>query len=310
MKKIIRSRIKEFFPTELLIEFNKILYMDVNTRERGDIVKKKMSDFGIDFSPIGSGTNRIGVQIGDTVFKIALDDHGKTDNQREFKYTDKLQPFVIRVYECLPDGLIAACEPFTLISETEFEESKEEIFDILNRISKHFFIGDIGYTTKNWQNWGRRKTDHHIGILDFAYIYTVDYSLFRCDCPSQPFLRYDENYINLICPVCGKVWTFGQIRKRLSRKQEKAEIGDITKLSYNIHGPSEIVDVNLNYTISLYDDYKKQEKMTKKQLEKKKNKEALERLKERETHTIDEFEVDDPTSFEELMKMLDEKYQK
>lgn len=309
MKKIIRSRIKENFPTELLIEFNKILYSDLNTKERGDLVKSKMTEYGIKFNPIGSGTNRIGIQIGDTVFKIGLDDQGKTDNQREFKYTDKLQPFVIRVYECLPDGLIAACEPFILISEKEFELSEKEIFEILELISKNFFIGDIGYTTKNWQNWGRRKSDHKIGILDFAYIYTVGYDIFRCDCESRAFLQYDKNYINLICPACGKTWTFGQIRKRVSRRQEKAEIGDITKLSYNIHGPSEIVDVNHDYTISLYDDYKKQEKITKKQEAKEKNREALRRLKEQEEHTIDEFEIDDPTSFTELIEMMNKRYE-
>lgn len=295
---------------KLLIEFNEVLYMDVNTRERGDIIKEKMKEYGVNFLPVGSGTNRIGIQIEDTVFKIALDDHGKTDNQREFKYTDKLQPFVIRVYECLPDGLIAACEPFTLISEGEFkgDDTRKEIFDILERISKHFFIGDIGYTVKNYQNWGRRKTDHHIGILDFAYIYTVDYNLFRCDCPSRSFLQYDENYIDLFCPICKKKWTFGQIRRRLNRKQEKEEIGDISKLSYNIHNEKEIVDVNPNYTISLYDDYKKQEKISKKKAEKIKNKEALRRIKEREEHSIDEIDVDVPDTFDDIIKQMYEEY--
>ena len=308
MKKKLTSRIKRIFPTQLLIDFNEIMYTDVTNEERGKLVKQRLRDYGIDFFPLGSGTNRLGIQIEDAVYKIALDRHGTIDNRREFKYTDRLQPYVIKVYETTVDGLVASCEPYTIISAEEFTESEAEIRQILKEISKHFFIGDIGFNLKNYVNWGRSKVTGKIGILDFAYVYTVSYNVFRCDCPSRPFLAFDSNYDKLICPECGKSWTFGEVRKRISKKNEADEIGDMRSLSYNLHLPVEVLDENKNYTISLYNTAEQQERYNKKRMEKIRNREIIEKMEQREQQSFNEFEPDEATSFEELMKLINERY--
>ena len=305
MNKLIRSRIKEIFSVDLLIELNYVTYMDINNKQKGDEVQKILKDKGIKFLPLGSGTNRLGIQIDDTVYKIALDKHGMIDNKREFKYTDKLQPYVIKVYECTPDGMVMACEPFSPLSEVEMKESRDEMIEILSKIAKHFFIGDIGFNTDNYANWGRRKTDKSLGILDFAYIYSVDYNTFRCNqCVERGFLKYDKNYVNLICPHCGAEYTFGAIRRRITRKDESREIGDIRELSYNITSPVEVVKENRDYTISLYGQIMdEREKTDKKKLEKIRNRKIAEELDK--VRPFDEFEVEDPTSFNELISQIE-----
>lgn len=304
--KVIRSRILEIFSVELLIELNYITYMDINNKQKGDEVKNKLKEYGIKFLPLGSGTNRLGLQIEDAVYKIALDKHGMIDNKREFKYTDKLQPYVIKVYECTPDGLVMACEPFSPLSEIEMVESREEMLEILGKISKHFFIGDIGCNKDNYANWGRRKTDKRLGILDFAYIYSVDYNTFRCNqCEARGFLRYDKNYVNLICPHCGAEYTFGQIRRRITKNDEAREIGDITKISYNLTKSLQVVQENRDYTISLYGQIMdEKEKLDEKEARKKRNREIIKKLDK--PVSFDEFEPDDPTSFNEIVRMIEE----
>lgn len=308
MNRKIRSRIHQIFSTEVLIDLMYVTYMELNNKERGDEIQRRLKEHGIKFLSLGSGTNRLGIQIEDTVFKIALDNHGMIDNKREFKYTDKLQPYVIKVYECTPDGLVMACEPFSPLSKDDMTRYKDEMLEILAKISRHFFIGDIGYNSDNYANWGIRKTDKKLGILDFAYIYTVNYNIFSCDnCESRSFLKYDKNYINLVCPACGTNYTFGQIRKRISKKVEKEEIGDITSLSYNITKPVEIVQENRDYTISLYaDEMREMEESNLKTERKKRNREIIELIDHSSNQSFDEYEVDDPTSFKEILQMIDD----
>lgn len=306
MKKVLQSKLKRLFPIELLIDLNYITYTDNNNTRKGKMIEEKLVEYKIDFLKLGSGTNRIGIQIEDFIVKIALDTHGKMDNRREFKYTDKLQPFVIKVYECLLDGLIITCEALTLISEEEFTAAKSEIIPILSNISKNFFIGDIGFDSKNYANWGRRKSDKSLCILDFAYVYSVGYQTFTCTCElSQPFLRYDQNYVYLICPVCGRKWAFGEIRKRISKQSEAAEVGNVGDISYNLRNSTEVVDENPNYTISLYNEsMKKEEERKEKDDKKRRNREIIEKIDRVNTCGLDEFAPDDPTSFEELIARL------
>lgn len=307
MKKILYSKIKDIFSVDLMIELNAITYADATNKEKGDMIIDILRSHNINSLPLGSGTNRIGLQIGDSVFKIALDHHGKIDNKREFKYTDKLQPYVIKVYECLTDGLITSCEPYIPISLSEMEDEKDEILAILRDISKNFFIGDIGFNKDNYKNWGRRKTDKKIGILDFAYIYSVSYQTFRCTCEAKSFLKYDKNYVDLICPSCGERFPFGIIRRRISKKDEAEEIGNLEESSYVLHGPTEIVEENKNYTISLYDDPNEKDTIDRKHLLKMKNKEINRRLDGK--IKFNERELDSPDTFEDLVKSLDKKIQ-
>ena len=306
MKTQLISKIHQTFTPEQLVELCAITYQPATNYEKVIMIENVLENkFHIPFLKLGSGTNRYGVQIGDMVFKIALDEHGKIDNMREYTYTDKLQPYVIKCYECTPDGLVMVCEPFSPISEKEFLSLKNEIIPILKELSKNFFIGDIGFTTKNNANWGRRKSDGQLGILDFAYCYSTSYKTFCCTCASEPFLQYDENFNDLICPICQKKWSFRDVRKRISRKNQLEEIGDIRKLGYNLTSEFEIVEKHSEYTISLYaEEEKKKEKRNERKERKRRNREILRRMNSKEKSRYDEYDIDSPTTFDELIAKM------
>ena len=274
----LKSKIKKFFPMECLQDLFAITYSACTNEEKGRLVEYTLDKYEIKAFLLGHGTNRIGIQIEDTVFKIALDEHGKTDNKREFKYTDKLQPYVIKVYECLQDGLIEACEPVIPMDKNEFVSNKNTVLHILSKFEEKFFIGDVGYDpNKNYANWGFRKSDGQVVVLDFAYIYSSSYQMFRCNsCEAGSVLIYDEGYNGLVCPSCGKKYTFAQIRKRISKQDEKNEIGDLFHNNYVIHSPEEEVVEHYEYTYSEY--YEMHEEQRKKE-EKKARKKFVKELR-------------------------------
>lgn len=229
-----RSLINEYFSKELMLEITKItLISDADNNAKGVMIRDLLTKNGIPQQPLGSGTNRIGVLIDGYAVKIALDNEGKIDNRKEFLYTKELYPYVVKVYECVPSGLIAVTEYVEIFKLEDFHVYREEMEEILETISKMFLIGDVGITARNYVNWGKRNDDT-ICILDFAYVYSVKYSVFTCSCNDTALLKYDKNYDNLICPYCGRKYTFGEIRRRITRKQHEDEIGDIRRLGYNL----------------------------------------------------------------------------
>ena len=218
-----RSLILQYFTPDLLTKLWLITKTSgASNNEKGQLVKETLRENNVAFSPLGSGTNRLGILIDGYSFKIALDEDGMIDNRREFLYTTKLQPYVIKVYEISPMGLIAVSEYFTLFTYDDYREHAEEMKDILKIVSRSFLIGDVGVTGKNYVNWGFRE-DGTIGMLDFAYIYSVDYKLFTCSCSDDAILVYDDDFVKLVCPQCGRKYTFGSIRKKVTKKQQEEE---------------------------------------------------------------------------------------
>lgn len=287
MKVKLRSRILEYFPVDLIIRLNEITYEDATNKVKGEMIQQELRNAGIDFLPLGSGTNRLGIQIGEYVYKIALDNHGKIDNRREMYYAPNLSSYVIKCYDCLPDGLIMVCEALTPMSEAEFQMSKDEILKILKTISDTFFIGDIGFTGQNYGNWGIRKTDKKLCILDFAYVYSITYQKFQCTCKDSAFLQYDDNFVNLICPACGRKWTFGEIRKRISKQDEAAEIADLEKKNYILHGAVEEVEAHPEYT-PIISKSKEEKKLSKFKAMQKRNREIIRKMEEAESYDFNE----------------------
>ena len=71
-------------------------------------------------------------------------------------------------------------------------------------------------------------------------------------------MQYDKDYVNFICPRCGRKYTFGEIRRKVTRKAQAEEIGDISQIGYNIHAETEELPINPKFTV---DDKKKKEKV-------------------------------------------------
>ena len=249
----LTSNIRRYLSPEILLKIERTTRRyDLNNNQKGKIIlnilKQHFANMDVGFRLLGKGTNRMGVQIDDLAFKIALDPDGHIDNKREFKYTNDLQPYVIKVYECTSDGLIAVTEFVQCFDDYDYMlQCADEIREILRKVSDEYFIGDVGITSKNAANWGRRRNGELV-MLDFAYIYSVSYRLFTCTCDAQEILHYNADYTSLVCPACKRTIEFAQIRRRISKKDQDAEIGDLTKQAYILHNEVEYQKVNPEFS--------------------------------------------------------------
>lgn len=288
---VLRSYVKKYFPIDLLIELEKITYMNsVDNNSKSLYINKLLTDYNVPFSPLGSGTNRYTVMIDGYAVKFALDRDGMTDNKREFIYSKKLQPYVIKFYESTPNGLVGFCEYIQLFSLDDFYDNQDNMREILKDISSDFLIGDIGISTKNYLNWGFRY-DGSICILDFAYIYKLSFRTFVCTCPDKGLLTYDNDYNMLKCLICGKKHSFKDVRRRITRKQEEEEIGDIRMKGYVLHQETETLSINPEFT-DIEEEQISEKKKQKQQLE-----EELKKAKEKQDWDFDESEQPSPDDF-------------
>lgn len=242
-----RSLLASLFTPKQMLDIYKITMIS-NRDNNGKIVilKQYLTDMGLKYEGLGGGTNRYGLNVDGYAIKIALDKDGMIDNMREMLYSNVLQPYVVKVFELSGKGLMCVTEYVEKFVLKDITEKREEMEEILSLICDSFLVGDVGISPKNYINWGT-KIDGQICILDFAYIYNVKYGVFTCTCNEAALLRYDKDFNNLICPICGKKYTFGQIRKRVTRKQQQDEIGDIHNLGYNLTSEEEEVMFNPDY---------------------------------------------------------------
>ena len=61
-------------------------------------------------------------------------------------------------------------------------------------------------------------------------------------------VEYDNDFVNLICPNCRKKYSFTDVRKRITRADEAAEIGDMHDYSYTVHGATEELPIDPRFT--------------------------------------------------------------
>lgn len=255
MKKI-RSRIMEIFDKEILKEMyelqskrltwgmvrkqrTKVEYTaKMKVQDMTNILTKYLSTKGYSFSFPGAGTNRMTVLIDGYIYKIALDQDGYIDNLNEFILSKEAQPYVTKTYET--NGLIAVAEYVTLISYEEFVEKKSKILEILDDISREYLIGDMGWTQKNYANWGYRKNSDDLVILDFGHMHRLSGEKLLCkECCS--ILQYNSTYTKLKCLDCGKEEEFMTIKLRLSKKEERDNIDEQLKKAYQLTEPTKMV---------------------------------------------------------------------
>mgnify|MGYP004683520625 CR=1 FL=1 len=262
-KKVFRSLIKKYFSIDLLVEFEKLsMRHDIDNNAKSIVINSLLEQNKIPFSKLGCGTNRYGVSIDGYVCKFALDKLGKMDNRREFKYSPVLYPDVIKVYESIPNGLIAVSEYITVFDKDMYYQNQNRMRKILKRICDQYLVGDIGLSTNNYMNWGVRD-DGSIASLDFAYIYSLSANSFVCKaCNTDSFIQYDDDFNLLICPNCGKKYSFKQIRKTISNAAEEAEVGDIRDVGYVLHEQSEELEVDPQKSIFMNIDDEEDNEVT------------------------------------------------
>lgn len=175
------------------------------------------TDNGISFTFLGDGTNRMAFLVDGYVFKLALDDQGYIDNLTEFKMSREAQPYVTKTYET--NGLFCVAEYVTLISYDEFVKQKSRILDILDLLSTEYLLGDMGWTKKNYCNWGYRKNSKDLVILDYGHMLKIDPDKMICqDCGG--FLHYNSTFTEIQCISCSKKIDFINMKSRISKREE------------------------------------------------------------------------------------------
>lgn len=147
--------ISHFFDERLLkAMFLHALRVDIpNNNIKASILKQMLSR---DFIELGTGTNRITFQHNDVVCKIALDRRGMVDNYTEWKRSQETPEFLAKTYET--NLLIDISECISPISQSDFFAHEQEAKTILKYFSQGYLFNDIGFTLKNFGNWGIRKT--------------------------------------------------------------------------------------------------------------------------------------------------------
>lgn len=171
-----------------------------DNNDKADMIKMMLPK---DFVELGTGTNRIAFLYNGMVYKIALDRRGLTDNFTEFKRSAELPMYLARTYET--NLLINVCEYVTIIDQAEFRDNEDSIKDILRDIAKAYLFDDIGFSLKNYCNWGSRwkaNGDSELVILDYGYLYPLMgqnmTQLFTCPkCGSK--LKWNANFTSFVC---------------------------------------------------------------------------------------------------------------
>lgn len=164
------------------------------------------------FSRLSGGTNRMVYRFLDDpsfVLKIAIDRVGMNDNLAEFKNQQYLKPYVCKIFDTTPDGLMATIERvYPITSKQEFTEVQEEVFYlIVTKLIGRTVAEDIG---KNYfRNYGIRP-GFGVVLLDYPYIYPLDGTkLFCTHIDPETGIRctgmidYDDGFNHLFCRKCG-----------------------------------------------------------------------------------------------------------
>ena len=197
---------------------------------------------GPEFQELGTGTNRVAYLYtpgpdrkfrggAGLVFEIALDRRGFTDNWTEFKRSQECPESFVKVYEC--NMLICVEEYVTLMDSQEFVANENGIKTILEDLSRNYIFEDIGFSLKNYENYGYR-TNGDIVILDVGYIYPVKGNEQVFTCPKcRAEIKYNRNYTGFICQnsTCRTKYNFLDLRRRMNLDLENFEDRMITTLN-------------------------------------------------------------------------------
>lgn len=209
------SRILTEFPKEILAKLY-LLANDstvVDNNQRAEYIAQLLEPFG--FVELGTGTNRIAFRKDGYVFKIALDRRGFIDNMSEYFRSIEYPQYLAKVYEC--NRTIIVMEYVNLMAEDEFDDNKEQLRKILDKLSASYVIDDLGLTKKNYCNWGYRHADEEIVALDYAYLYPIkgNEHVMVCNCggeivPNSSYTGYKCSNAN-----CGLTYTASELHNHM-----------------------------------------------------------------------------------------------
>ena len=242
-------------------DLDKLYNIASSIRYSGDIMKKLKAIREImhakGFRKLSQGTNRITYSYYEDpsiVVKIATDKKGMTDSPREFINQERLKPFVTKIFEVTPDGVVGEAErvqPIT--SREEFLSCADEIYGLLNLLTSKYVLADIG--SHYFMNYGIRSNNFGPVLLDFPYLYEVDGRKLVCSAPNfnEPsgicggWIDYDPGFNELVCIKCGVRYKAVEIAKgieenKIIRKGRKSRM----KVAVNWNGKKQTQEVSLD----------------------------------------------------------------
>ena len=213
------SIIAKVFDEETLNFFEKVATSAVadNAVKQGGITEKLES---LGFSKFGAGTNRLCAfndKYPDYAFKIAIDRRGIADNlsDAELYQDQELVPYITELYET--NGIVEVSEKVIGIrTKAEIKERLPEVGEILKKLINTYLLDDIWVTS--FMNWGYSTKRNKMVILDYAYMCRKDKLYLKCTRKDSDGTRcggdltYTRNMLEMVCPVCGRHYSFGELK--------------------------------------------------------------------------------------------------
>ena len=190
------------------------------------LVQQILKRYNIKFRMLGGATNRLTLMIDGYAVKFAIDRQGYKDNLMEYSLSPELQPYVARTSET--NGYIVVSECVRTMTLDDFRILKSDICKVLEALSRDYLLGDVGYITRNFTNWGIRDNGDVV-ILDYAYCHRATEKLFSCDVCGEGVLRYDATYSYLMCSNRGVCNTKYNYMERKSIQGDKVDIDMINE---------------------------------------------------------------------------------
>ena len=134
------------------------LRLSAKPKERYKLIDQVMTRRGL--VKFLSGTNRVTYrhpEFPDILFKVASDAVGIKDNPAEFYNQQLLKPFVTKVFEVSPGGVIAITERVNPItSREEFISVADDVFELITEwLVGEYVLADFG--SQFFMNFGIRK---------------------------------------------------------------------------------------------------------------------------------------------------------
>jgi hypothetical protein len=177
------------------------------------------------FSQFINGTNRVVYKHNNFNFlcKVAYNSESCKDSLKEFHNQYFLKPFVTKIFEVTPDGVVAFCEKVEPITSTEeYRSIAKDIYVMFNEwfLGSGFIFDDMG--SEDFMNTGIRKNFGPV-ILDFPYVYHLDPNKIFCVSPDnnsptgccEGEIDYDAGFNQLSCSKCGAKYRAKELAQKI-----------------------------------------------------------------------------------------------